>query len=797
MVNEEIPSAGEAMQRLKERGHTPTGLVVVGGNGDSQTTTHKTKFGTGIFRTVQAQLPDDIPWDSLIPKSIELPKYTQTEKDERNKIATRLEYALRNLEEGETKEDQERLQSLGLNLEKRMKYFDSAVVVPVDGSYDDGLKGLLEKIHKDQRSKEPLTKISEEAVKNFNRLLFNGVFPIGVDERGLENRTIKPHYTYGLPYEAYIDISKQSISEDSGMDDESKIAQGTAIIIQGNMMQNLQAIGEEDLPLMKFVLLDNKEFSYLYRSVHGPQPVPPLKVFEKEDQGTRDLRRYNELKKFREENPEYPGNLDLDNPKLVQLFRDEYAKRYRMAILGQVEDKDTGSIIADKVLTRALDDGASDFHIDPKIDPKAGAAYSVYARVDGRRKRIRCELTPEQGNDLINALVTQAARGVRDRRLPFDGNVNCKFFGRPELFLRLSTIPSGTYFSTKTGKEEPLESLVARIAEMHGKAMSVEKLGMPKYLENTLQKMANQIKGINILIGATGQGKTTTLAAVLQLIEYKEHRVITLENPIERSINEIIHTEENSESGYTIEKFARAFVRQDPDIVMEGEIRDDETYKFAADASITGHLVFTTLHADNVLEAPSRLFGLMANTMQARKYNNIMAKSIRSFLAQKLATKLCKKCNDHYDGTAEIADMLECPIETIREIFPEPLMLYKPNGRASNGEICKDCKGKGEKGRIVIPQYLPMTKELRRLYINMDEDEDKYLQEGRKAGLLTFPELGMLYAISGFISLDEMKRSIADEEDIFTERDNMVNMIKKWQHHKDWYTSDHNPFIKV
>ena len=106
-------------------------------------------------------------------------------------------------------------------------------------------------------------------------------------------------------------------------------------------------------------------------------------------------------------------------------------------------------------------------------------------------------------------------------------------------------------------------------------------------------------------------------------------------------------------------------------------------------------------------------------------------------------------------------------------------------------------KGKGEKGRIVIPQYLPMTKELRRLYINMDEDEDKYLQEGRKAGLLTFPELGMLYAISGFISLDEMKRSIADEEDIFTERDNMVNMIKKWQHHKDWYTSDHNPFIKV
>lgn len=783
MVNTEIPSAEEAIRGLKERGHTPTGLVVVGGNGSESKTT--TSFSTSIFgKTVMPK----INWDEIVPKIIPPERYNEADINYVNTYASLLKGAIQNSE-----------------------CFAKTVEVLSLVSRYGGLENIVRSLNKPlKEGKFP----PENQI--FNSLRFNGLIPLGCEIRFLESeseeeeRVVKEHYIYGLPY---INPNGQPIEIEELV---SKI--------DGNMVNALGMLKQQGIsqPLITFILLNERENSHLNKSIFGPAKPPVILPQDNETKEQRRARKEYIFARFRQENPvDYHlenNPIQLDIEEHVSSFRKEYSLRYRRAIIGEIEEQDDGISVADQALTRAIKEKASDIHIDPVFDPHRGVSYNIIIRKDGKRKGIFRDLPPQQGNKAINALVQTTDRAVRKIGVPFGGNVNCKGFGRSKTMLRLSILPAGTYYNNQTQREEPVETLVARVSEMQAESQKLNQLGLPRYVVVALEKAAKQIDGVNLIIGPTGQGKTTTLAAILQEIAnvvdpvtgVPEDRIIAVENPTERRLKGVEHIEENPEAGNTIEKIARELVRQDPDVIMIGEIRDRPTYQIVGDMAVTGHQTWSTLHASTDTQVPDRLFGLIGDPEVAGKYNKIIAENLRLLLSQKLVPKLCEHCREEYDGRSKLASILNCSEAEIEKQLPEKIPFYKSTGRTKTNEICNDCGGDGTNGRIVVPQLLPITPEIRELLYAGNTKEINYLLKGRKAGLLTFPELGIIYALSGYVSLKEMHTYIASPEAIFLGNEaiknkdgnilvpsgEIINVVKHWQKNKDWFTREANPFIR-
>ena len=372
----------------------------------------------------------------------------------------------------------------------------------------------------------------------------------------------------------------------------------------------------------------------------------------------------------------------------------------------------------DLIMYQAVQDRASDIHFEP-----FETEFKIRYRVDGALY----EMAPPPRHlamPVISRLKVMANLNIAERRLPQDGRIQKNIAGRT-VDLRVSTLP------TQHG-----ESVVLRVLDRSTVNLNMEALGMPDSILHYLYRIIEQPNGIFIVTGPTGSGKTTTLYACLNKINTIESKVLTAEDPVEYEIEGIIQVPVNDNIGLTFARVLRAFLRQDPDRIMVGETRDIETAQIAIQASLTGHLVFTTLHTNDAPGAVTRLVDMGVEPF-------LISASLEGVLGQRLIRKICPNCRTAYEPTeAVLAQLGLSPHEIGDKAF------YYGRG-------CDTCNNTGYKGRKGIYELLDISDPLREL-INERAPSVVIKQKAIELGMTTLRQDGLRCIYDGETTIEEI-----------------------------------------
>lgn len=382
--------------------------------------------------------------------------------------------------------------------------------------------------------------------------------------------------------------------------------------------------------------------------------------------------------------------------------------------------------LVNSLIEGAINQKASDIHIEPQEN-----RVRVRYRIDGVLREVMSLPTRIQAA-VISRIKIMAGMDIAEKRIPQDGRVQMKYADR-EIDIRISTMP--TVFGEKA---------VLRLLDKSVALLKLDQLG---FSPDNLARFQNLIKsayGMLLLTGPTGSGKTTTLYAVLNELNGPEKNIITIEDPVEYSLPGINQTGVNPKAGLTFAVGLRAILRQDPDIVMVGEIRDRETAEIAVRAATTGHLVLSTLHTNDAAGAFTRLIDMGIEPF-------LVAPSVLGVVAQRLVRVICSRCRTAYTvepGAPERA-FLGAPDE-------QPLTLYRGRG-------CGACGHTGYRGRTSIQEVLAVTKEIRAL-INARAPADRIRQQAVEEGMVPLKEDGIRKVLQGITTVDEVVRVAYVEE---------------------------------
>ncbi|ACL69354.1 type II secretion system ATPase GspE [Halothermothrix orenii] len=374
--------------------------------------------------------------------------------------------------------------------------------------------------------------------------------------------------------------------------------------------------------------------------------------------------------------------------------------------------------LANLIINQAIQMKASDIHIEPQEDQ-----VRVRYRVDGV---LRENMTVPKHSQaaLISRLKIIADLDITERRVPQDGRIELNVSG-VKIDMRVSTLP------TVYG-----EKVVIRLLNKEEKLLQIEQLGFSETNLSRFMKLIKQPHGIILVTGPTGSGKSTTLFAALNKLNTPEKNIITVEDPVEYQLRGINQVQANSRVGLTFASALRSILRQDPDIVMVGEIRDEETARIAVRAALTGHLVLSTLHTNDAVSSVTRLID-----MGIPPY--LVASSVIGVVAQRLVRRLCT-CKEEYVPGPEEMEFLQ-----VNDI-----------GKLQRPEGCKKCHSTGYRGRLPVHEILIMDRKLREMIVN-GEGESVIKKYARKAGMLTLKEDGVNKVIEGLTSYEELARVVS------------------------------------
>ncbi len=375
--------------------------------------------------------------------------------------------------------------------------------------------------------------------------------------------------------------------------------------------------------------------------------------------------------------------------------------------------------VLDHLVRRAVAMEASDIHIEPKR-----GALRVRYRIDGvmvGQGQLPLEVAPP----LTTRVKVLARMDMTERRTPQDGQFSLEFGSTNLVHLRASTFP-GIHG----------ETLVLRVLLGH-QVLPIDKLGMSDEDVESVQRLVSRPSGLVIVCGPTGSGKTSTLYSMLQVMNTAERSVVTLEDPIEVEFPEITQGQANVRQGFTFASGLRAILRQDPDVILVGEMRDPETAQVALQASLTGHLVLTTLHTSDAIETVMRLVDLGVEPW-------IVANSLLAVIAQRLVRLLCDHCAKPYDLPNEITDAQD------RVLIAKGTPLRRAMG-------CPKCHNTGYRGRIGIFETLEVDDTLRDL-VKSRAAKHTYAEAVAHVGLVPLRETGLGKAKLGVTSLEEVLR---------------------------------------
>ncbi len=375
--------------------------------------------------------------------------------------------------------------------------------------------------------------------------------------------------------------------------------------------------------------------------------------------------------------------------------------------------------LVNEILSEAIRDKASDIHIEPYEDD-----LKIRYRIDGVLQKT--QLPPQIRRfqaAIISRIKIMCNLNIAEKRLPQDGGFKARIHGR-EIDFRVSVIPTGYG-----------EAVVLRILDKQSINLSLQQLGMDNEVLANFNTLINQPHGIILVTGPTGSGKTTTLYAALHAIVSDEIKILTVEDPIEYYLDGINQVQTNEKIGLTFARALRSFLRHDPDVILVGEIRDRETAEVAINASLTGHLVFSTLHTNDAATANTRLLDMGIEPF-------LISSSVEGILAQRLVRLICPHCKEAYEP-----DRAQLP----------PDFELEPGQKLYRGRGCRECRNIGFKGRLGIFELLMMNDEIRELVVQRASG-GRIQEAAIKNGLRLLREDGWRKIKAGLTTPEEVLR---------------------------------------
>ena len=384
--------------------------------------------------------------------------------------------------------------------------------------------------------------------------------------------------------------------------------------------------------------------------------------------------------------------------------------------------------LVQETLLIAIRDKASDIHFEPFEEE-----FKIRYRIDG----VLYEIAPPDkrlATPIVSRVKVLAKLDIAERRLPQDGRIEMTLPGMSTpIDLRVSVLP--TMFG---------ESVVMRVLDRSNVQLSLDRIGLRDDDLERVRGLINKPNGIVVVTGPTGSGKTTSLYAALNELNEPDRKILTAEDPVEYDIDGLIQCQVNVDQELTFARLLRSFLRQDPDVILVGEIRDLETAQIAIQASLTGHLVFSTLHTN---DAPSSILRLVDLGVE----NFLLTATIEAIVAQRLARRICQKCKEEFMPTEE-------------QLLELSLLPSDVEGRTFyRGRGCAECKKTGYRGRMALFEIMTLDDTLREMI--MTQASTAVLRaEARRRGMRTLRESGLLAIYEGQTTIDEVVRETITEE---------------------------------
>ena len=385
--------------------------------------------------------------------------------------------------------------------------------------------------------------------------------------------------------------------------------------------------------------------------------------------------------------------------------------------------------LVDMIISEGILSRASDIHVEPE---EGGVA--VRYRIDGVLRQVM-KIPRQAGLPLISRIKIMSSLDIADRLRPQDGRARVAVNGQP-IDLRVSTLPA------QLG-----EKVVIRILDSRATVKSLDSLGLNPGEADAIKRLLENHEGILLVTGPTGSGKTTTLYSAINQIKSEGVNIVTVEDPVEYRMQGIVQVQVQEKAGLTFAAALRSILRQDPNVVLVGEIRDKETAQIAVQASLTGHLVLSTLHTNDAANAVTRLVDIGVEPYK-------IAASLRGVVAQRLMRKLCPTCKEVW---------MEAPPDRLRRWIPAGTPLYRAGG-------CPDCAMTGYRGRFSILEILTMNPELERR-IAAGEAADRVAEAAKRGGMKSLWDSGLAHVTRGESTIEELTRvvDIPNEDEPFEE----------------------------
>jgi len=377
--------------------------------------------------------------------------------------------------------------------------------------------------------------------------------------------------------------------------------------------------------------------------------------------------------------------------------------------------------LVNAIIALAIDEGASDVHFEPQA-----REVIVRARIDGVMRQLTSAPKPMQAA-LTSRLKAMGELDIAETHVPQNSRASVRHEGR-SIDIRVAVLP------TTHG-----EHVAVRILHQRAEKLSLDELGMSAASREAFERAIQQPYGAVIVCGPTGSGKTTTLYAALERLNDRERAIMTIEDPVEFQVPGVNQVEVDVKAGITFARALRTILRSDPDVLMVGEVRDDETARIAVQAAMTGHLVLTTLHAHNAAASVERLVHMGVDP-------SLIASSVNCIVAQRLARRLCDECREGYH-----ADQLERAQLGLDASHPD-VELYRARG-------CVTCSNTGYRGRVALCEVMTIQGKLRRL---VGAASEELFAAAVEQGMTTLREDGRRLVLEGVCSLDEIRRVTGD-----------------------------------
>ena len=393
------------------------------------------------------------------------------------------------------------------------------------------------------------------------------------------------------------------------------------------------------------------------------------------------------------------------------------------SLVGDTFDRETSKALASArdIFGKAIRLRATDIH----LEPKTGEVLAIRCRIDGMMQNV-ASVEGQAARALVSAVKVLADMDIAERRRPQDGT--------------FAVLADGKKFEVRaaSGPTSFGEKMALRLLDAGGELVKsgLKSLGMSKALVTQLESVIHQPHGMLIVCGPTGSGKTTTLYAALGEIDVLSRNIVTIEDPIEYRLDNISQTAVNNQADLTFAKILRSVLRQDPDVILVGEIRDQETAEIAMQAALTGHFVFTTLHANDTATTVTRLLDIGIEV-------SLIQSAVTAVLAQRLVRVLCPKCKEAYPAPEDFRKKLGVPPD-------KELMIYREKG-------CAACLNTGFRGRSGVHELLIFNDDIKELLVGHPSVQ-AIRAAGRRHGMRTLQEGGLAKVLQGVTSLSEVAR---------------------------------------